>query len=150
MCFPTMECPAFLCSMSSWVITNSQPSPSPAAGALLPTNFLRSPGLLHQLLHSSQVCLGWKEVYLEPSFLLLPPYSSSARPEAWGPGCLDNFHIFGVLSFPPSLLFSCCSCLPPSPPCLTGKGCKKPPAPEVEQTGTLEGVSKPLTGLPEL
>lgn len=77
----------------------------------------------------------------------------TAHPQGLKPGGLDAWTTFissEFFLFPPSLLFSCCSCLPPSRPCLTGKGCKKPPAPEVEQTGTLEGVSKPLTGLPEL
>lgn len=79
--------------------------------------------------HSSQVYLGWKEVYLEPSFLPLPP---TAHPQGLKPGGLDVWTTFMPLEFflfPLSLLFSCCPCLPPSPPCLSGKGCEKPPPP---------------------
>lgn len=93
-------------SCTLWVL-GSLPtlSLSPSPAALLPSNFLCSPGLLHQLLQFRACTFisgvsglegGVPGTFLSPS----TPYSSSSRPEAQGgAGCLDNFHAFGVLSF---------------------------------------------------
>lgn len=122
-------------SCAPWVL-GSLPtlSLSPCPAALLPSNFLCSPGLLHQLLQFRACTFisgvsglegGVPGTFLSPS----TPYSSSARPEARRPGCLDNFHAFGVLYFSSVSSFFLLSLPSTLTPCVTGKGCEKPPPP---------------------